>query len=346
MVATRMSSQRRRGLIRLAILLGSLAGLLILGVSALGGGTSSSSSSSTANGGHKPPARLTASVKPIRMPVALHGNAVAVTHGGLLVVGGELPSGTSTDNVYSFDPASGRIDQYGTLLQPLHDAAAAMVRGRTLVFGGGNTTELDLVQALPPLNGAITVKATQVGHLPAALSDLSAVPLANAGFVVGGFNGQHPDASVLQTIDGTSFTRVARLPTQIRYGATTTIGDKIYVFGGELADGSETDQIQEYDLATEKAVIAGHLPYPLSHAAAVTLGGEVYLLGGRVRGSASDKILRFDPGHGAAAGTMVPAGRLPQGVYDGAAGTFGDHAYLIGGIGSSGSSLNTVIDLK
>src|SRR5690242_17334398 len=107
MVVPRMSDQRRRGLLRLVILLGSLVGLLILGFSALGGGSSGSHTSTTA-GGRTAPARLTASVKPIRMPVALHGDAVMARPTGLLVVGGELPSGTSTDHVYSFDPLSGR----------------------------------------------------------------------------------------------------------------------------------------------------------------------------------------------------------------------------------------------
>ena len=341
MVVARMSAQRRRGLLRLAILLGSLLGLLILGRSALGGGSGGSGTSTTAGGGRTAPTRLIGSVKPIRLPVALHGDAVMARPTGLLVVGGELRDGTSTDHVYSFDPLSGRIDDYGTLAAPLHDAAAAMVRGRPLVFGGGNTTELDLVQALSQ-----RATATQVGHLPTGLSDLAAVPLAGAGYVVGGFNGQRPDASVLQTVNGAAFERVARLPTPVRYAATTTVGDKIYAFGGELADGSETDEIQEYDLGTEKAVIAGHLPDPLSHAAAINIGGAIYLLGGRVRGSASDKILRFNPGRGSEAGRMVPAGRLPEAVYDGAAGTFQGRGYLFGGIGSSGTSLDTVIELR
>jgi Kelch motif protein len=337
MVVPRMSDQRRRGLLRLVILLGSLVGLVILGFSALGGGSSGSHTSSTAASGRSAPARLTATVKPLRMPVALHGDAVMTRPTGLLVVGGELADGTSTDHVYSFDPLSGRIDDYGTLAQPLHDAAAAMVRGRPLVFGGGNTATLDMVQALSPSS-----TATQVGHLPTGLSDLAAVPLAGAAYVIGGFNGQNPDASVLQTVNGAAFERVARLPTPVRYAATATIGDKIYTFGGELADGTETNEIQEYDLGTEKAVIAGHLPDPLSHAAAVEIGGAIYLLGGRIRGAASDKILRFDPGKN----VMSPAGRLPEGVYDGAAGTFQGRGYLLGGLGSSGSSLNTVIELR
>jgi hypothetical protein len=332
-----MSAQRRRGLVRLAILVGSLGGLALLGVGVFSGDSGGTRTSTVGAHGSAPPARLTATTDSARLPEAVHGNAAATTAGGVLVIGGELPSGTSTDRVYRFDPSSGKIEPQGRLAQPLHDAAATTVRGRTLVFGGGNTSTLDLVQALSP-SGV----ATQVGRLPAALSDLSAVPLAGAAYTVGGFDGQAPDASVLQTVNGAAFTRVARLPTPVRYAATATIGDKIYAFGGELADGSETNEIQEYDVGTERAVIAGHLPDPVSHAAALDIHGSIYLLGGRVRGAAIDRILRFDPSRGA----VSRAGRLPYPVYDGAAASFGGRGYLLGGLGSSGSSLDTVIALR
>jgi hypothetical protein len=329
-----MSPQRRRGLVRLGILVGSLAGLAILGVTAFSGDSGGTGSRTSLTGGRQGPARLTATAS-ARLPVALHGEALAPAVDGLLVIGGEV-GGSSTDRVYRFDPATGRTIQYGTLAQPLHDAAAATVRGRTLVFGGGNASTLDLVQALSPRG-----PATQVGRLPVALSDLSAVRIAGAAYVLGGYDGQAPSASVLQTVNGSAFTRVARLPTPVRYAATATIGDKIYAFGGELADGSETNEIQEYDIGTERAVIAGHLPDPISHAAAVDVGGSIYLLGGRIRGAATDRILRFDPTRSAA----VPAGRLPQPVFDGAGATFGGRGYLLGGLGADESALDAVISL-
>lgn len=330
-----MSAQRRRGLVRLAILVGSLVGLAVLAVSVFSGGSSGGGSGTSATRGHARPHRLTARVAG-RLPETLHGNVATPTSNGVLVIGGELASGTSTDRVDRFDPTTGKTVPYGTLVQPLHDAAATTVRDRTMVFGGGQTSTIDLVQALSP-GGT----ATQIGHLPTAVSDLSAVPLAGAAYVVGGFDGQKPDASVLQTTDGSSFVRVARLPTPVRYAATATVGDKIYAFGGELADGSETSEIQEYDLGTEHALIAGHMPDAMSHASAIDLGGTIYVLGGRVAGSASDKIYRFDP----TGNTLVPAGRLPQPVYDGAAAVFGGRGYLAGGIGSSGSGLDSVISL-
>ena len=333
-----MSSERRRGLVRLVILLGSIAALVVIGVKAgsgSGGGQSESGQSAGAGSGPPAPSRLTASKRP-RLPVAIHGQAVASSGGDLLMIGGE-DSGGSSDRVYRLNPASGRASLDGSLVEPLHDAAAVTLSTGTLVFGGGNTSTLDLVQALTP-GGA----ARSVGRLPDAVSDISVVHLAGAAYVLGGYDGRQPSASVLQTTDGGSFTRVARLPTPVRYTAAATIGDKIYAFGGELGDGSDTNQIQEYDLATERAVVAGHLPEPVAHASAVTIDGTIYLLGGRVNGSASTQILRFDPTRNVA----VPAGHLPEPVFDGAAGTLGRRAYLLGGLGSAGTPLDSVIELR
>lgn len=334
-----MSSERRQGLVRLGILLGSIAALVVVGlnvVSGSGGGQSESGQTTQARSRVSAPARLTATSSRVRLPAALHGEAVAQSPRGLLVVGGEDSGGTS-DHVYLLEPEAGRVSSAGSLVQSLHDAAAATIGDQTLVFGGGNTSTLDLVQALTPGGAAKTV-----GHLPTAVSDISAVHLAGAAYVLGGYDGQRPSASVLQTTNGQAFTRVARLPTPVRYTAAATIGDKIYAFGGELGGGGDTTEIQEYDLATERAVVAGHLSDPVAHASAVTLDGTIYLLGGRVNGHASDQILRFDPTRNVA----VPAGHLSQPVFDGAAGTFGGRAYLLGGLGASGAPLDSVIELR
>jgi Kelch motif protein len=334
-----ITAARRRGLIRLAILLGSIAGLAILGWSvARGGGGGSSGSTVPASG--PPPNRLTARELQTRLPVALHGLAAARVVNGLLLVGGADSSDRSVDTVYRFDPkgpSGGAITTYGRLSGPLHDAAAATLDRETLVFGGGDTSTLDTVQVLTP--GGV---GAPVGRLPDQLSDLSALTIGQAAYVIGGYDGRSPSAAVYQTTNGRAFTRVARLPTPVRYAAVAATQDKIYVFGGELGDGRDTNLIQEYDIATERAVVAGHLAEPVAHASAVSLEGGIYVLGGRRSGVASSRILRFDPARNAA----LPAGRLPEPVFDGAARTFGDDAYLFGGLGAGGSALASVIRLR
>src|SRR6266568_3599921 len=102
MVGNRMSAQRRRGLVRLAILVGSLMGLAVLGASALSGGSGGGGAGTPAANAKAPPTRLAATTAPSRLPVALHGNAATPGANGVLVIGGELSSGVSTDRVYRF----------------------------------------------------------------------------------------------------------------------------------------------------------------------------------------------------------------------------------------------------
>jgi hypothetical protein len=253
------------------------------------------------------------------------------------VIGGADRADISTDTVLALDPRTGKVSSGGTLVHAMHDAAAAAIGGRTLVFGGGAATGFDTVQELVP-GGA----AHQIGRLPVAASDLSAVSSGGAAYVLGGYDGQGAVASVFRTTDGRSFTRVAQLPTPVRYTAAAAIGNRVYAFGGELSTGANTPQIQEYDTGTGRTSVIGHLPQGVDHASALVLNGIIYLVGGRRNGAASDRILRFDPSRN----TVVPAGRLPSPVFDAASGTVAGVGYLAGGIGAQGTSVDSVVSLS
>jgi len=167
------------------------------------------------------------------------------------------------------------------------------------------------------------------------------VTVGGRAYVLGGYDGNEPIDSVLQTADGRSFTQVATLPAPARYMAVAALGARIYAFGGETASGGASGAIQEVDPRAGTARVVGRLPQALSHAGAVVLGGRVYIFGGDVGGAPSDAIWRFDPG----SGTVAPAGRLPVAVAGGATATVGSTAYLIGGAGAGETPLRTIVTL-
>jgi hypothetical protein len=334
----RVSGARRRGLLRLVVLVALVGWLVVLAARGLFSGGSHAQTASTASAGGPPRAAPPkATTSSLRLPEPLHGATAAASGDRLLVIGGADRADVSTDRVLALEPRTSRASHAGSLVQPLHDAAAAALGGRTLVFGGGASTTYDTVQELSP-GGT----AREVGHLPVAVSDLSAVSTGAAVYVLGGYDGHAPVASVYRTSDGRSFSRVAGLPTAVRYTAAAAIGDRIYAFGGELGTGADTDEIQEYDGATGRAFVVGHLPQSVDHASAIVLNGVIYLVGGRRNGEASDRILRFDPSRRA----VVPAGRLPAPVFDATAGTASGVGYLAGGIGARGTSVDSVVTLS
>jgi Kelch motif len=280
--------------------------------------------------------RVIAKLEPYRLPAAVSGEAVSARGREILVLGGLDRLDVSTSQVVSITPGL-RARSAGALSEAKHDLAAVQLAGRTLVFGGGSTSELDTTEAMSEHNAV-----ERVGALPSARSDLSAVSVGGAAYVLGGYDGNEPIAEVLRTTDGSRFTSVCRLPVPFRYAATAVLGTKIFTFGGELASGADTDAIQEIDTRAHSAVVIGHLPKAVSHASAVVWSGKVYVLGGRSGGVALRQIVAFDP----STREVRRAGRLPIAIKNAAAIEIGSVGYLIGGIGGTDQTLDTVIDLR
>jgi PQQ-like domain/Kelch motif len=333
-------ARRRRRLVPLLVVLAAIAVVAAIAIGGSGG-----------SGGGKAPGAaagrtvLTASLSPHPLPAPISGTSAVGVPGGVLILGGLDSSEASVSGVFRLAAGGGGLSPAGSLSGPLHDAAAAVLGGRVLVFGGGTETSTDAVQALPAPGGAVAAGTTAqaVGKLPTARSDLSAVALGGRAYVLGGYDGTAPLDSVLATADGSSFSQVATLPDPARYVAAAALGGKIYAFGGETAGGGASDAIREVDPAAGRARLVGRLPEAVSHAAAVALRGRVYVLGGETGGGApSDRIWSFDP----ASGRVHPAGRLPRPVAGGAAATVGSTGYLIGGKGPGGAALRDVVLLR
>jgi len=202
---------------------------------------------------------------------------VAVTTGhGILLAGGLAASGSSADGVFRMNPSTGNLASLGSVPQPFHDAAGAMIRSRLFVFGGGRTAGTDTVQAFDPATG----RGHVVGHLPTALSDLAAAVVGGTVYLVGGFDGRSPQKTILATTDGVHFTAAAQLPVGLRYPAAAAVAGKMVIAGG-VGPSGPTRSVYVFDPATRSVRRVGALPGPIGHATAVGLGGTVYVAGGQ-----------------------------------------------------------------
>lgn len=259
-----------------------------------------------------------------RLPASLSRLVAVPGEGGALLAGGLTPSGASSNRVLHLDPASGQIAAVGTVPEAFHDAAAATIAGRLLIFGGGVATSTDTVQSFD--EGGSTVGRV-VGHLPAPRSDLSAVTIGSRVYILGGYTGVAQLSDVLETTNGTSFATVAKLPVTVRYAAVAAIGSTIWVFGGEHNNRAVRD-IQRINTVTGRAQIVGRLPSPRTEASAMVLAGRVLIAGGRdAAGQALTTVDELDR-----AGSAVHAvARLRVAVADTAVVVAGNTAYLIGG---------------
>ncbi|HEY2428246.1 MAG TPA: hypothetical protein VGI06_04910, partial [Acidimicrobiales bacterium] len=265
--------------------------------------------------------------------------AVALPAGNQLVVLGGLASGdATTPAVSSIDPSTGAATGAGTLADPVHDAAGAVVGGRDVVFGGGAAKVVATVQAGGQAGGGPGVR---IGRLPTPRADLAVATVNGRTVIVGGYDGVHWVPDVLATTDGTTFTRLAALPQPVRYPAVAVLGGTVYVIGGELPSGGDATTIQSVDPATGSVQIVGHLATGISHAAAVVLGGKLYVLGGRSGGHVSGTV-SVDPATAAA----TPVAQLPVAVSDMAVATVGGTTYLLGGEDDAGHPVASVATVR
>lgn len=273
-------------------------------------------------------AGVSLSVAPVmHLPVGVSRTVVVAMGSRLVVLGGLAAGDTTTARVWSVQPTTRTAHQVGSLRQAVHDASGALLAGRAVVFGGGASTTMSVVQAW---DGSA---ATTIGAMPQPRSDSAATTIGATAYVVGGFSGKGMARDVLATTDGRSFRVVARLPIGVRYPAVAAVGGAVYVVGGELAttegtlSGGQTDAVQRVDPSTGQARVIGHLGSGLGHATAFALGGRLFVAGGRHGATATSAVIAVD----LTTGRAHRVARLPVALSDAGVAVTGSTAWLVGG---------------
>jgi hypothetical protein len=293
-----------------------------------------------------PPPSIEAGIESWSLSAPESREAVVANGNRLTILGGLTPQSSSLADVSTIELNTGNIFHAGRLPHVVHDAAAATIGGRTVVFGGGSpSTVADIQSITSPTSAASGSSIGSItGTLPQARSDLAVATISskNRGhvtttdYIVGGYDGTHYLPSVLATVDGRRFSSAGTLPVPVRYPAVVALDGKIYAFGGETASSGSsttaTDDIQMIDPKTRDATIVGHMPQSLYGAAAFVIQGTIYVAGGQVpQGSTRTEIDAYvQRTH-----QMLNAGLLPQAVAFGGYATvdIGDSSigYLVGG---------------
>jgi N-acetylneuraminic acid mutarotase len=271
------------------------------------------------------PLQIRANKTAYELPSPVSRPAVATRGATVLLLGGLTTGDVSTDAVTQIDTDSSTVTKQSPLAAKVHDAAATSFSTGALVFAGGSSSITNTVQQW---NAG---KSSTVGHLPEVRADLVATKVGDRSIVIGGTNGKTLDSDVYATTDGSAFTKVGALAQGVRYPAITTVGNTVWLFGGETQpqEGglvSRSDIIQTFDVNTGEAKIIGHLPQALSHAMAFTLDGRTYVAGGRTNASAIDTIASVN-----SSATVVTVGALPQSISDCGIAVVNNTAYLFGG---------------
>jgi Kelch motif len=298
--------------------------------------TKSTKSSATVPGPHRPDRHASVTLRVSRalpaLPSARSGIAAAAFGPEIVVIGGLSDAGESTGTVFHV-PAHGHAAAGAPLPSPVHDAAAADVGGRLLLFGGGRFEGSDRIVSVLPGS------PRDVAALPQPLSDLDAVTIGDVAYVVGGWNGSATNRDIYEAGLSGRVRVVGSFPIGVRYPAAAALGGRVVLAGGELSTGSQTMRAWSFDPASRRVAPIPDLPVATDHAAAAAIDGRVYVIGGLRGGAFTRAILTWAPGES----RWRAGGRLPVALADAAAIPFDGGIAVVGGRDSTGRVSNVTL---
>ena len=272
----------------------------------------------------------------LQAPISREVLVPEVGRQGLIVAGGLVANGSSAAGSFRLDTGTGKLAAAGSLATATHDAAATVVNGRVLVFGGGTSAPAATTQDITA-SGSSNI----LGSLPRPRADADAVTIGATAYIVGGYDGPSLDPAVLATSNGATFRTVTDLSVPVRYPAVAAFGGLIYVFGGESAAGLPVRAVQVVNPGSGTGKVIGQLPLPLSGAAAGVLDGVIYIVGGvtgAARPQAVDDVFAFD----VARASFLRAGSLPIAVANAGTAVSKGRLFIVGGETNGGTLTSDV----
>ena len=225
------------------------------------------------------------------LPSPQHDAQGALLGGRVYVFGGGAD--TELDHILSYDPASDRVTQVGTLLTAQSDVAVTNAGTYAYIVGGfDGTNYLDTVVAWRPGSGPRVVARLPVGLRYAA------VAVAGGGLLIVGGSTPTGASDAIYRFDLTTHhvRRIGTLPHPVTHGEAATLGAYVYLVGGrsDLLDG-QTAAVYAIDPSTGRIKPAGRLPQPTSDAAALTIGGAIVVAGGQSPSTTLDSVGELVP---------------------------------------------------
>jgi len=253
------------------------------------------------------------------MPIPAHHAAVAAHDGKLYVFGGfvspeTLGGWSSVANVFVYDPATERWSPRTPMPTPRGGAHAAAVGGKIYVIGGYATSahprdpigsNLGSNEEYDPATDTWVIRAP----MPTPRNHHAIGAIGGKIYVAGGrvgsaFAGVASDVSVTEAYDPAAnrWAMKAAMPTARSGLGYAVLGERLYVFGGEIARSLPPNlvypAVESYDPAANRWETYAPMPTPRHAPAAAAIGGKIYVVSGNTRtggGSASPVNEVFEP---------------------------------------------------
>lgn len=184
-----------------------------------------------------------------------------------------------------------------------------------------------------------SVRETLEVTMPTARSNLALVALDQSLLAIGGAGfGGLPTAAVEEYNPASKAWVVRNAMASPRVGPFAgRIGNKVYVAGGRVSLGGQTDTAEVYDISSATWTTGVSLTTARERGASVVTNGKLYAMGGLIGSTSASGIVEvYEPGQGWTTGVSMGVPR-----YDAAAVVYGRYIYVFGGNSGFGA-LTTV----
>jgi DNA-binding CsgD family transcriptional regulator len=160
-------------------------------------------------------------------------------------------------------------------------------------------TTLNLLQPPTPENEALAELAErwqELAPMPVGRAGMAAAAYDGEIYTIAGEGPEGVSGSVFRySPEMDSWEQLNDKPTPVADVNGALIGEKIYVPGGRLADGSPTDILEIYDPRRDSWSAGERLPEAVSAYALADFEGQMYLFGGWDGERALDVVYVYDP---------------------------------------------------
>jgi len=179
----------------------------------------------------------------------------------------------------------------------------------------------------------------ELAPMPAARAAMAAAAYDGQIYAIAGEGPEGVSGSVFRySPDTDSWEQLSDKPTPVADVHSVLIGEKIYVPGGRLADGSPTDMLEIYDPRRDSWSEGARLPKPVSAYALADFEGQLYLFGGWDGTQTLDVVYVYDPGADAwREGTRMAIPRRDHGAV-----ALADQIVVLGGRNAGGALKDAV----
>jgi N-acetylneuraminic acid mutarotase len=206
-------------------------------------------------------------------------NASAVLFNGhIYLIGGRNSSNDVLKKVEKYDPVQNSWQEVHEMRREREGHSAVIYNSKIYVFGGARQNG-DLVEVIEYYDDQVDEWEETNFEMTFPRAAHFSVVVNDTFYMFGGFYFGPTNSTFFLPASDTVWFSGPQLITARGNGATTQLGDSVFIMGGEKI-GGDTESTEIYNLKTKQISMGPSISSPRNGSTAITLNDIIYLIGG------------------------------------------------------------------